>query len=175
MRELRFIEESYEQNWAKDMGCLLRELNKEVKQVRFQREHLEDEKLKEFESRYDKIIEEGKLANPPPEENTLPKKRGKPKQSPPKNLLDRLEEKKTETLRFMQDFRVPFDNNQGERDIRMIKVKQKVSGTFRTMKGAEQFCQIRSYISTTRKQGINILASLTMALQGAAFIPNNSI
>jgi len=175
LRELRFIEESYEQNWAKDMGCLLRELNKEVKQVRFQREHLEDEKLKEFESRYDKIIEEGKLANPPPEENTLPKKRGKPKQSPPKNLLDRLEEKKTETLRFMQDFRVPFDNNQGERDIRMIKVKQKVSGTFRTMKGAEQFCQIRSYISTTRKQGINILASLTMALQGAAFIPNNSI
>ena len=175
LRELTFIEERYEQNWAKDMGNLLREINEEVKRVRVTRDHLENEKIRELESRYDKIIEEGKLANPLSTENTLPKKRGKQKQSPSRNLLDRLEDRKIETLRFMNDFRVPFDNNQGEQDIRMMKVKQKVSGTFRTMNGAEQFCKIRSYISTAWKQGVNILECLIMALKGAAFMPDSSV
>jgi transposase len=82
-----------------------------------------------------------------------------------KSLLDRLKEKRDCVLRFIYDFSIDFTNNQGERDIRMIKLKQKIAGTFRALHGGETFCRVSSYISTARKQGWNIWDSLADAIR----------
>ncbi len=175
LRELKFVSEQYQQEWAEQMSRLLLAINDEVNQTRSMSDHLEVPTMREFECRYDEILDVGFKANPPPaEDEQQPKKRGRRKQSPPKNLLDRLQKYKPEVLRFMYDFRVPFDNNQGERDIRMMKVKQKVSGTFRTEEGAKGFCRLRGYISTARKNSVNVLEALKSAFQGTPFIPDLS-
>ena len=105
-------------------------------------------------------------------------KRGKQKQRAGKNLLDRLKEKRDCVLRFMYDFSIPFTNNQAEQDIRMVKLKQKIAGCFRTLAGGALFCRVRSYISTMRKQGIDIWDALTNAIGGKPFsldVPSNDI
>jgi transposase len=158
LRELQFMVDQYEQSWAQEDAASPEHMS------------LPPDRLACLEQRYDELIAQGLMANPPPPDPP-PKKRGRKKQSPPKNLLDRLQQRKRQTLAFMYDFRVPFDNNLAERDVRMVKVKQKVSGAFRTPAGAETFCAIRSYISTVRKHGQNVIAALHSALTGNPFIP----
>ena len=107
--------------------------------------------------------------NPPPEPTG---KRGRPPRGKAGSLVDRLRAHKGATLAFMEDLAIPFDNNQAERDIRMVKVKAKISGCFRTTTGVDRFCRIRGYISTLRKQGIPILSALGQAMVGRAPMPN---
>jgi len=170
LRDLQFIVDQYEQPWADEMAQLLLDIKAEVDSAPPEQMSLLPERLAFFELRYDELIAQGLIANPPPADPP-PKKRGRKKQTPPKNLLDRLQQRKRQVLAFMYDFRVPFDNNLAERDVRMVKIKQKVSGAFRTRAGAETFCAIRSYISTVRKHGQNVIAALHAALTGNPFIP----
>jgi transposase len=159
LRELQFLVERYSQPWAKEMAALLREAHRAVEAAKAQGQTALDPTVREaFERRYREQIRQGYAANPPPPR--VPGRRGKVKQSPARNLLDRLSRYETETLRFLHDFRVPFDNNQAERDVRMLKVQQKVSGGFRSEAGANAFCRVRSYLSTARKQGHNVLVAL---------------
>lgn len=106
-----------------------------------------------------------------PATTRLQKKRGRLKRRTGHNLLLRLQNYRDDVLRFLHDPQVPFTNNEAERDLRMVKCKQKISGGFRTSTGAHQFARIRGFISTARKQGWNILDSLRAALEGMAPLP----
>jgi transposase len=171
---MRFIVERYEQPWAAEMMTLLVEIKTAVETAKTNEESaLSLPQLTAFEQRYQTLLADGFKANPPPPvDETAPKKRGRVKQSPPKNLLDRLKDHQTAILAFMHDFQVPFDNNQAERDVRMMKPKQKTSGCFRSTEGAQQFCRIRGYISTLRKQGLSVLDALKSTFAGSPVLPS---
>ena len=169
LRELQFVIDRYQQSWAADMIDLLLDIKQTIADLHDEQIQLDDSVQLSFSQRYDTILADGFDVNPQPPKP--PGKKGRPAQTPPKNLLDRLRDFKSETLAFMTDLRVPFDNNLAERDVRMIKVKQKISGAFRTSSGADTFCAIRSYISTVRKHGHNVITELYHAFSGQPFLP----
>lgn len=173
LRELLFLEERYQQTWASELADLLREIKQTVAEaVQGGYSQLPQTQIADFERRYLALLERGYKANPQPEPSPeAPRPRGRPKQSPARNLLDRLRQQQGAVLAFMHDFKVPFDNNQAERDLRMVKLRQKISGCFRTSDGAKLFCRIRSYISTARKHGQAVLRALHLALLGTPFWP----
>jgi transposase len=170
LRELTGILELNQQKWPQEMIELLLEIKATVEERKIIATELKADEIKSLEQRYDRIIEKGYLENPPPAK-PLEKKRGRKKQSKAKNMLDRLKEHRRETLAFMYNFDVPFDNNLAERDLRMIKVKQKISGIFRSNQGAKMFCRVRGYISMARKNSIPIFDAIKSALGGKPFVP----
>jgi len=156
LRELIFLFEHEKQEWAKNMIHLLLHIKQTVDK---NGNDLARNQINRFEKQYRKIICQGFAVNP----DRDPERRRK-KKSKTQNLLFRFQNHRDKVLAFMYDFQVPFDNNLAERDIRMIKVQQKISGCFRSDLGAEMFCRIRSYISTAKKQDYHILSALQMAL-----------
>jgi len=169
LRELVFVsEQGRHQRWAATMIKLLCHIKKVVDRARVAgRPCLAAQTLKQYRHRYDMLLARGYQVNPLPAATKIPGKRGRKKQTPARNLLNRLNNYADETLAFMYDFNVPFDNNISERDLRMTKVKQKVSGCFRSMLGAEIFCRIRGYISTMRKHGLNVFDQLVQCFDPA--------
>jgi transposase len=173
VRELIFLHEHHQQEWADEMKALLLLMNEAVQQAKAAGlQQLNPVEVADWKAHYQAILEKGWQANPPdppPEDGKA--SRGRRKQSPARNLLARLSKHQDAVLRFLENFAVPFDNSQAERDIRMVKVQQKVSGGFRSLPGAQAFCRIRGYLSTLRKQGGHLLTALELALAGHPVSP----
>ena len=142
------------------MKNLLVEINNEKIKVGF----VTQEHQKVFQKKYRDILAQGESECPIPDKPDG--KRGRTKKSKSRNLLERMQNFEQETLRFMREVLVPFTNNQGENDIRMTKVQQKISGCFRSMDGAKNFCKIRSFLSTCRKNHVNPTEALRMLFEG---------
>lgn len=159
-----------DQSWARRMDRLLRELSTAVRLAKDDDEdRLDHVVLAEYQAAYAQIITLGQRQNPPPTVRTG--KRGPIKKTPAANLLGRLDRDREHVLRFANDFRVPFDNNLAERDIRMVKLQQKISGCWRTITGAEQFLALRAYLSTARKNHHPVAAALTALAARDAWLP----
>jgi transposase len=171
LRELNGISENYQQTWSKELHALILEIKHEVDVARAHSCSISPSKIVDFEKRYFLILEKGLNEIPTLTNPDSPVKRGRKKQSKAKNLLDRCKKFPREILAFMHNFSIPFTNNLAERDIRMAKLQQKLSGTFRSHDGAAAFCRIRGYLSTVKKNEQPVLDSLVGAFQGEPFIP----
>lgn len=163
LRELERAWEQDHQQWARQMQVLLIDIAKAVADAGG---CFPPDEAKRWHRRYRRLLKKAETECPPPDESQRKGKRGRLKRSKARNLLERLRDFEPDVLRFMEVESVPFTNNQGENDLRMTKVQQKISGCFRSMEGAKIFCRVRSYLSTCRKQGMSATESLTLLFQG---------
>ncbi len=163
LRELERAKEQDGQQWAELMSVLLKEINKAVHEAGGR---LEISASEHYRQRYRNLLQEAEKECPAPDETKRKGRRGKIPRSKSRNLLERLRDFESDALRFMDDEKVSFTNNQAENDLRMTKVQQKISGCFRSMDGAKMFCRIRSYLSTCRKHGISASKALRLLFEG---------
>lgn len=172
LRELTAVIENDQQRWARLMRAFLLAAKQLVDEAALlPPKTLPPDCLQRIDTLYEAIVACGMAENPLPDSQPAPKKRGRRKKAKPRNLVERFARHKGDILRFIHDFKVPFDNNLAERDIRMMKVQQKISGCFRSWQGAQQFCLLRAYISTIRKQGLNVWQALGSLFDGPILLP----
>jgi transposase len=171
LRDLVFLAEEQAVGWAADLKELLLDMKQATDQAREQaKPWLDPLEVIDWEARFLELLDEGDRLHP--HAVGPPGRRGRCKQSAARNLLDRLRKRQQAVLAFLEDLRVDFDNNLAERDLRMVKVQQKVSGCFRSAAGAQAFARIRGYLSTLRKQGLPLLSSLQATLSGHPVLPS---
>ena len=164
LRELECAIEQDKQLWAEKIKALLLEINDAVNSGLSGK--LSDQDENDFRKKYREILKEGEIECPLPEVTSDSPKRGRVKKSKSRNLLERLINFEDDVLRFMCNSIVPFTNNQGENDLRMTKVQQKISGCFRALDGAYMFCRIRNYLSTCRKHDVSPTSALELLFNG---------
>ena len=170
LRELTAVtERDPDQKWASELIDLLRTANRAAHAARDAgRDALDPRELHALQIRYGELVSAGRATNPPPPPTG---RRGAPALGKTGSLLRRLDQRREEVLRFATDLRVPFTNNQAERDLRMAKLQMKISGCWRTTGGAATFCALRSYTATARKNGASVLDALTDLLNGTPWLP----
>jgi transposase len=157
--------------WADELKSLLLDMKEATQQARaLGKWRLDPQEVEDWEAQFLRLLDEGDQAHP--RATAPPGQRGRCKQSEARNLLDRLRKQQKAVLTFLEDLRVDFDNNLAERDLRMVKVQQKVSGCFRSLVGAQAFARIRGYLSTLRKQGLPLLSALQATLCGHPVLPS---
>jgi len=171
LRELQGISENDKHQWSEALGNLLIEITTAADIAKQEGRSLTPEGLATFERQYREILEAGeeetKISEIPEEQG----KRGRKKQSKAKNLLDRCHKYQREILAFAKDLPIPFTNNQAEGDLRMMKLRQKISGVFRSEEGVTYFCRVRGFISTIRKHDRPVLSELRRVFEGTPFMP----
>lgn len=173
LRELVFLYEVEEQKWAKEFLDLLLYMYRKVKMAKERgATALDVRTVRSLEEKYTALHR--KSARQVPICKRRNGKRGRIKQSKARNMIDRLRDRRNDIIGFIHDFKIPFDNNEAERSFRMVKVHQKISSCFRSFKGAEMFCRIRSYIATVKKNDQPVLDSIAMAIRGDPYLPSES-
>lgn len=172
LRELTFLHEVLHQKWAKRMLDLLLRMHGSIAACKARAGPSTAPQLAAWTRKYQAVLREGFAENPEPQPPPGPRRRGRPKHTKAQNLLLRLRQHENSVLAFLQDSRVPFSNNQGEQDLRMMKVQQKISGAFRTLEGAQMFARIRAYLSTARKNQRDVFQEIVAALSGQPFMPS---
>jgi hypothetical protein len=170
LRELEEVADEPGQGWAAGMAELLVDAKLVADRARAAGACRVDDTVRaRLHARYQRLLADGQAANPPPP--TIGRRQGCARRSPAGRLLLRLDTHRDEVLRTLDDTRVPFDNNQAERDLRMVKLQQKISGCWRTLAGAETFLILRSYLATARKHRMNPLAVLCQLFEGHPWLP----